>query len=266
MAETMDKAKLKFEVRTQKDPQDETKTLFVPAIVDRSDPLSLAQVVYNAIDTGRIAEGICDQIYQELLRGNSIAFGKYFYVSLFLSGTVADAAASLTSANTVNVRLRQGNDFRVALGDFSWTNVANDKSAKIDWIVSATGVRGEIMKNSSLSVEGSGFGNTAAGVTVKFVTSEGVEATGSIASISPAPRPCPLRLPARRSRSRSSAPSTARTTRPTPRPPRSFPSRDNGYGAQNAPKKLCFGGQFAKRRRSRPQVLARGGVPSAPCF
>jgi hypothetical protein len=138
----MDKAKLKFEVRTQKDPQDETKTLFVPAIVDRSDPLSLAQVVYNAIDTGRIAglktnaargiaEGICDQIYQELLRGNSIAFGKYFYVSLFLSGTVADAAASLTSANTVNVRLRQGNDFRVALGDFSWTNVANDKTATL---------------------------------------------------------------------------------------------------------------------------------------
>ena len=155
MADIMEKAKLKYEVRSQKDPQDETKTLFVPAIVERNDPLSLAQVVYSAIDTGRIAglktnaakgiaEGICDQIYQELLKGNSIAFAKYFYISLFLSGTVADAAAALTSSNQVNVRLRQGNDFRVALADFSWSNIANDKSAKLEYIVSASGVRGEI--------------------------------------------------------------------------------------------------------------------------
>lgn len=196
MADIMEKAKLKYEVRSQKDPQDETKTLFVPAIVERNDPLSLAQVVYSAIDTGRIAglktnaakgiaEGICDQIYQELLKGNSIAFAKYFYISLFLSGTVADAAAALTSSNQVNVRLRQGNDFRVALADFSWSNIANDKSAKLEYIVSASGVRGEIEKGGVISLEGSGFGSTSEGVSVAFVYGDGTEVAGEVTGIGP---------------------------------------------------------------------------------
>ena len=55
MSETMEKAKLKFEVRAQKDPSDVSKSIFVPSIVDRGDPMSLAGVIYNAIDTGRIA-------------------------------------------------------------------------------------------------------------------------------------------------------------------------------------------------------------------
>jgi len=196
MSETMDKAKLKFEVRSQRDPSDPTKTLFVPAIVERADPMSLAGVIYNAIDTGRItglktnaakaiAEGICDQIYQELLRGNSIAFEKYFYLSLYLDGTVEDASAQLTAANKVNVRIRQGNDFRVSLSDFSWSNVANDKSAKLDYIVSAAGVRGEIEKNGAIYIDGNNFGVTTEGVEVKFVYGDGVEVEGTATSVGP---------------------------------------------------------------------------------
>lgn len=196
MSETIEKAKIKFEVRSQKDPSDPTKTIFVPAIVERNDPMSLAGVIFNAIDTGRItglktnaakaiAEGICDQIYQELLRGNSIAFEKYFYLSLFLDGTVEDASAQLTAANKVNVRIRQGNDFRVALGDFSWSNIANDKSARLDYIVSASGVRGEIEKNGAIYLDGTNFGSSTEGVAVKFVYGDGVEVEGTATSVGP---------------------------------------------------------------------------------
>ena len=52
MSDTLDKAKLKFEVRSQKDPTDETRTIFVPAIVERADPMQLSKVVYNAITRG----------------------------------------------------------------------------------------------------------------------------------------------------------------------------------------------------------------------
>ena len=44
MSDTIDKAKLKFEVRSQKDPTDETRTIFVPAIVERADPMQLSKV------------------------------------------------------------------------------------------------------------------------------------------------------------------------------------------------------------------------------
>ncbi len=39
MSETIEKARIKFEVRSQKDPSDPTKTIFVPAIVERNDPM-----------------------------------------------------------------------------------------------------------------------------------------------------------------------------------------------------------------------------------
>ena len=191
MNETMEKAKLKFEVRAQKDPSDESKSIFVPSIVDRSDPVSLAGVIYNAIDTGRIAglktsaarsvaEGICDQIYQELLKGNGIAFGKYFYIRLYLDGTVAGTAAQLTSDNHVNVRITQGSDFRVNLGDFTWTNTANDRSAGVDYVMSATGRRGEIAKNNPFDIEGRNFGTVRSAIQVEAkYTVDGVEETAS---------------------------------------------------------------------------------------
>ena len=194
MNETMEKAKLKFEVRAQKDPSDESKSIFVPSIVDRSDPVSLAGVIYNAIDTGRIAglktsaarsvaEGICDQIYQELLKGNGIAFGKYFYIRLYLDGTVAGTAAQLTSDNHVNVRITQGSDFRVNLGDFTWTNTANDRSAGVDYVMSATGKRGEIAKNNPFDIEGRNFGTVRSAIKVVLAWTEGDEAKTAEATV-----------------------------------------------------------------------------------
>ena len=196
MSDTLDKAKLKFEVRSQKDPTDETRTIFVPAIVERADPMQLSKVVYNAINDGRIAglkpnaaksiaEGICDQIYEELKEGNSIAFMKYFHVRLYLDGTVADAGSQLTGANKVNVRIAPGSDFRLGLDTFSWSNVANDKSAKLDYIVSASGVRGEIQKDGAIYIDGSGFGETTEGVTVRFVYEDGAEVAGAATSVGP---------------------------------------------------------------------------------
>ena len=194
MSETMEKAKLKFEVRAQKDPADVSKSIFVPSIVDRGDPMSLAGVIYNAIDTGRIAglktnaaksvaEGICDQIYQELLKGNGIAFGKYFYIRLYLDGTVTGTAAQLTSDNHVNVRITQGNDFRVSLGDFTWTNTANDKSASVDYVMSSTGTRGEIAKNNPFDIEGRNFGTVRSAIKVMLGWTEGDEAKSAEATV-----------------------------------------------------------------------------------
>ena len=188
MSDTLDKAKLKFEVRSQKDPTDETRTIFVPAIVERADPMQLSKVVYNAINEGRIAglkpnaaksiaEGICDQIYEELKEGNSIAFMKYFHVRLYLDGTVADAGSQLTGANKVNVRIAPGSDFRLGLDTFSWSNVANDKSAKLDYI--------EIQKDGAIYIDGSGFGETTEGVTVRFVYEDGAEVAGAATSVGP---------------------------------------------------------------------------------
>lgn len=196
MSDTADKAKLRFEVRSQKDPKDTTKTIFVPAIVERADPMQLSKVVYNAINEGRIAglkpnaaksiaEGICDQMYEELKEGNSIAFMKYFHVRLYLDGTVSDAAAQLTGENKVNVRIAPGSDFRLGLDTFSWTNVANDKAAKLDFIVGAAGVRGEIQKNGAIYLDGSGFGDTTEGVSVKFVYEGGEEVAGVATSVGP---------------------------------------------------------------------------------
>lgn len=195
MDKTVDKVRMKFTVRPQQDPKDATKSVFVPAIVDRADPLSLATVVHHAIDTGRIAglktsaakgiaNGICDQIYQELLNGKSIAFEKYFYISLFLGGTVADATATLTDDNPVNVRIRQGNDFRVALDDYTWSNTVNDLSAKIEYVTSADGVRGEIKKGATNFLDGTGFGDTAEGLKVTIVYDEDTY-EGTITSVGP---------------------------------------------------------------------------------
>ena len=167
-----DKTKMKYEVRQQVDPKDPTgqHKVLVPAIVERPDSLSLTQVVFNAIDTGRIAglkpgaarniaEGICDQMYQEFLKGNSIAFGQYFYAALYLDGTVG-ADGQLTDANKVNVRLRQGPDFKVSRADFNWSNIANDKTPKIEFAISAAAgaSRGRLISGQAIMLNGLRFG------------------------------------------------------------------------------------------------------------
>ena len=188
MSNEMDKAKMRYEVRTQPDPSDPTGTrkVLVPAIVERPDTLSLQQVVFNAIDTGRIAglktgaarniaEGIADQMYQEFLRGNSIAFGKYFYASLYLDGTVG-ADGSLTDDNKVNVRLKQGPDFKVARRDFNWVNIASDKTPKVEFVISAAAgaVRSQLVTGQAIMLNGLRFGDdtTALAVSASYTVGE----------------------------------------------------------------------------------------------
>ena len=175
------KTKMRYEVRIQPDPTDQTgvRKLLVPAIVERADTLTLEMVVFNAIDTGRIAglktgaarniaEGIADQMYQEFLKGNSIAFGKYFYASLYLDGTVG-ADGNLTNANKVNVRLKQGPDFRVTRDDFSWVNIASDKTPKVEFAISAAAgaVRSQLVSGQAIMLNGLRFGDESADLAVQ---------------------------------------------------------------------------------------------------
>lgn len=176
-----DKTKMRYEVRTQPDPTDPTgaRKVLVPAIVERPDTLSLQQVVFNAIDTGRIAglktgaarniaEGVADQMYQEFLKGNSISFGRYFHASLYLDGTVG-ADGNLTNANKVNVRLKQGPDFRVSRNDFSWVNIASDKTPKIEFLISAAAgaVRSQLVRGQAIMLNGVRFGDDDTALAVK---------------------------------------------------------------------------------------------------
>lgn len=193
---TNDKTKMKFKVVAMRDPSDPTKSVFVPAICDRNDPLPLSRVIAAAINEGRIAglktnaaksvaEGICDQIYEKLKDGDAVEFGRYFHVKLFLDGTVQDAGAGLTEQNKVNIRLMPGPDFKIGRDAFSWSNVANDKAATIEYIIGANDVRDEILRGGAISVEGSGFGNTAEGVTVTFTFEGGEAVAGAVSHVGP---------------------------------------------------------------------------------
>ena len=92
-------------------------------------------------------------------------------------------AAQLTDANKVNVRITQGNDFRVNLGDFTWTNTANDKSASVDYVMSSTGTRGEIAKNNPFDIEGRNFGTVRSAIKVNLAWTEGDEAKSAEATV-----------------------------------------------------------------------------------
>ena len=194
---TNNKTKMKFKTVAMRDPSDPTKSVFVPTICDRSDPLPLSRVITAAINEGRIAglkanaaksvaEGICDQIYEKLKEGNGVEFERYFNVKLFLDGTVQDAAAGLTSErNKVNIRLMPGPDFKIGLDAFSWSNVANDMAATLEYIIGANDVRGQILRGGAISVEGSGFGSTSEGVTVTFTFEGGEPVAGAVLHVGP---------------------------------------------------------------------------------
>ncbi|MBR4603809.1 MAG: hypothetical protein IKO43_03065 [Kiritimatiellae bacterium] len=122
-----------YEVRVGKDPST-GNPLYLPAIIDRTQTVDLEEVVTQAIDRSlivgvkanaakSIAEGVAEELYHQFSRGNSIAFGKYFYGRLYLDGTVQQDGNLASSRNHVNVRLIKGDDFKLSLSDFSWHNV-----------------------------------------------------------------------------------------------------------------------------------------------
>ena len=153
-----------YAVRTTRAPGEAEDTT-VPVIIDRVQATDLARVVENCIDRGLIAglkptaaqgiaEGVAEQIAKEFTLGRSVAFGQYFYGRPYLGGTT-DANGRLTSANGINVRLYKGNAFRLTLDDFSFTFDGSGDSPKIDSVLSdGSGVRGEVVKGSSVKVNG----------------------------------------------------------------------------------------------------------------
>ena len=153
-----------YAVRTTRAPG-ETTDATVPVIIDRVPATDLARVVENSIDRGLIAglkptaaqgiaEGVAEQLAREFSLGHSVAFGQYFYGRPYLGGTV-DANGRVTSENSVNVRLYKGNAFKLTLDDFSFTFDGSGDSPRIDSVLSdGSGVRGEVVKGSSVKVNG----------------------------------------------------------------------------------------------------------------
>ena len=188
-----DKPTVKYEVRAQRDPINNV-TIYVPAIVDRNAAKSLATVIENAIDRGLIvgvkpsaangiATGLCEQLFKEFSDGNAVNFDGYFYGRLYLDGTV-NADGRITSENSINIRLVKGAKWALATNDFSFTNIADDKTPNVEFLISAcTGaVRGKLVKEQAILVNGSTFGDDAEHVSAKFVFADGTEVVGSVTS------------------------------------------------------------------------------------
>ena len=187
-----EKAKLRYDVREQKLPNSE-EVAYVPVIQDRDEPVTLAQVINHAIDTGRIAglktsaveslaSGICDQMYQEFLDGDAVKFGDYFTAKLYLAGSVDSKTARVAGNDKVklNVRLAQGTAFRVSKDDYSWTSVNDANAPFIEDIMSATGTKGEIAKNNPFQIIGRNFGTVRSAIQVEAkYTVDGVEETAA---------------------------------------------------------------------------------------
>ena len=202
-----DKPTVKYEVRAQRDPINNV-TIYVPAIVDRNAAKSLATVIENAIDRGLIvgvkpsaangiATGLCEQLFKEFRDGNAVNFDGYFYGRLYLDGTV-NADGRITSENSINIRLVKGAKWALATNDFSFTNIADDKTPNVEFLISAcTGaVRGKLIKEQAILVNGSTFGDDAEHVSAKFVFADGggrkrtrLECGRSSNCIAPSPHP-----------------------------------------------------------------------------
>ena len=188
-----DKPTVKYEVRAQRDPINNV-TIYVPAIVDRSAAKSLATVIENAIDrglivgvkpsaAGGIATGLCEQLFKEFRDGNAVNFDGYFYGRLYLDGTVG-ADGRITGSNSINIRLVKGAKWALATNDFSYANVADDKTPDVEFLISAcTGAaRGRLVKGETILVNGSTFGDDAGHVSAKFVYEGGAEVEGTVES------------------------------------------------------------------------------------
>ena len=101
-----------------------------PAIVERTAPVELKQVIEHAIDRGRIAgikgtaaasieEAVLIQIYKELEDGNSVKFDDFFSIRLYLDGQT-DANGTLTEDNELNARFINGSELGITRDTFKF--------------------------------------------------------------------------------------------------------------------------------------------------
>lgn len=188
----MAKAKLTYAVRETLAPGETVPTL-VPVIVDRRQPVDLAEVIENCIDIGLIAglkataahgiaEGIAEQIYKEFTNGNGVAFGQYFYGRLYLNGTVS-ANGNLTSDNKVNVRLMKGNDFKLTKDSFTMSFDGDATSPKLENVVnSANGTRGLVVLGADVTLNGANL-NAAGDTNLVTFTEVGAEGEPQVVTV-----------------------------------------------------------------------------------
>ena len=153
-----------YVVRTTTNPITQQKQT-VPVVVNRREPVDLVEVVENCIDRNLIlgakptaaqgiAEGIAEQLATEFKKGNGVKFGKYFYGRLYLDGTT-NQNGDLTDANSINVRLYKGEDFRLALDDFAFSFVNSGDMPDIEFCVGrGDGVKNELDVNNDLVIYG----------------------------------------------------------------------------------------------------------------
>ena len=112
------------------------RTIYVPMVVDRTEPIDLTTLIERAIDTGRIAglkpsaaqsiaEGTCEMIAQVLREGEGVQFGEYFCVRMYLGGTVDGPLSSLTDKNPINAKIITGDKLKIDRSQFSFRNINN---------------------------------------------------------------------------------------------------------------------------------------------
>ena len=121
-------------------PSDRTlPKICVPQIVDRNQVQTLEQVVAHAIDRGliaglktsaakSIADGIMLQLGETLNGGTGVIFGDFFAVRPYLTGTIANLLAPITTENKLRVRFVPGSAYKLDEKDFSFHNVTESEN------------------------------------------------------------------------------------------------------------------------------------------
>lgn len=163
----------------------------VPRIVEREEAVDLQELVYNAIDRGRIAalkpsaakqvaDALCEQIGMTLQEGRGVRFGKYFYVRNYLTGKLesVNGTTQLTDANQIRTRLIAGEDLKLSLDMFNWVNDGAGDAAKIENILADLqgALDNEIVRGTGFNVIGRNL-QLSSTSTATITYGEGEEAT-----------------------------------------------------------------------------------------
>ena len=124
-------------------PADRTGAkICIPQIVDRNQVKTLESIVEEAIDRGLIAglkpsaaagvaQGIMIQLGQTLNSGTGIIFGDYFAVRPYLTGTIENLLAPISSDNKLRVRFVPGSAYRLDEKNFSFHNVTPSENVPV---------------------------------------------------------------------------------------------------------------------------------------
>ena len=136
----MAKPVINYKGYMSENPADRTGAkICIPQIVDRNQVLTLEQIVADAIDRGliaglkssaakSIADGVMLQLGRTLNGGTGVIFGEFFAVRPYLTGTIENMLAPITSANKLRVRFVPGSEYKLDGAEFSFHNVTESES------------------------------------------------------------------------------------------------------------------------------------------